>query len=50
MLAVQLEAVESPIDKNLSHQRFVVFHDGVIGRAEIVGIPPGNLAPGAVCD
>src|SRR5271166_720953 len=32
MLAVKLEAVESPVSQNLTHQRFVVLHDSSVGR------------------
>ena len=40
VLAVEFEAVKSPIDEDLAHQFFVILHNPRVGRAEIVGIPP----------
>src|ERR1700674_2602627 len=42
-LAIQLEAVESPLAEDLPNQRFVVFHDSSVGRTQIKRVPPGNL-------
>jgi hypothetical protein len=47
-LAVEFEAVESPVAEDFSDQRFLKLDDLAVGGAEIVGIPPGNLAAGAV--
>ena len=43
MLAIQFEAVESPLTQDLPNQRFVIFHDRSISRTKIKRVPPGDL-------
>ena len=40
VLAVEFEAVKSPIDEDFAHQFFVILHNPRVGRTEIIGIPP----------
>ena len=43
VLAIEFEAIESPLAQNLANQRFVVFHNRAVGRTHVKRVPPGNL-------